>query len=188
MSNIIPYSSYFSQTRTDGSAGTLADALAKATKLPAPTEAGTAAQDDTVTLSAEAQALLDSYLQQASGTQSDETTESFALTPKQQQQLRDILNRYKDAPFTEETLAKIKENIEDAGLGPEQLAAKELIQTINPTNTLLNILSGFDTSFTNEAQSTTATQEAAQKKSQKYVEDIIGYWQSISTTAGVEAS
>lgn len=134
---------------------------------------------DFLDLSPEAQKLLAQI--NGSGNGSDSVSKNgFILTPKQQQQIRDILEKYKDAPFTQETFNQIQNDLKAAGLSPDKLAAVEQIHNFNSTGILLDALNGVDSSanfsdFFNNGD--------AQEKANNYMKQIVSAWQSISTTA-----
>lgn len=119
------------------------------------------------------------YLAQQS-TQSQATTsgdgEHFALTEAQQEQIRKIIEQYKNAPLTEETFAQIQDELTAIGLGADQLAAKEQVSAFNPLQSFLDALSGTSTTLSSEDISASVS-----TKRENYLSDIIDYWASIST-------
>ena len=107
--------------------------------------------------------------------------DNFVLTKEQQTQLTAIIEKYKDAPQTQETFKKIQDDLKKADLDPDMLAAKEQASSFNPTAVLISILSG---NATKDANPSDPKQIAAQYDTQKtnYLKKITSLWQSISTT------
>jgi len=104
---------------------------------------------------------------------------NFILSNKQLKTLNDILAKYKDAPFTEETFNKIQADLKQAGLSPEQLSTQEQIKSFNPTQILLDILNGKQSGSIDPNAERKSTTEA---KAGNYTQRIIQHWQNISTT------
>ena len=136
-----------------------------------------------VKLSSAAQA----YLAKLNGTTSSSTTSSststsFSLTKQQAQKIDDILAKYKDSPFTQETFEKIQDELKAASLSADQLRVKDQVSSFNPTQSLISALNGTDSET---SQPTAATRLAEGKtKAQNYMANIITAWKSISTTVG----
>lgn len=108
----------------------------------------------------------------APGTAAD----GFILTSAEQKQLREIIEKYKDAPLTPETFKQIQEELTAKGIGADQLAAKEQIRGFNSTQIFLDALAGTQTAMGAEQVGA-----AVQTKKENYLTDIIEYWASIST-------
>jgi hypothetical protein len=129
-------------------------------------------------LSPAAQQILSGAASTSSSSGSSSSTQ-FTLTKAQQATIENIINKYKDAPFTQATFTDIENDLKAAGLSPQQLAARDEITSFNPTNVLLGDLSGNYTSITSAA--TTLSNE--QTKENNFLEDIAKLWKSVSTTA-----
>jgi hypothetical protein len=104
----------------------------------------------------------------------------FLLTPQQQQQIGDILAKYKDAPFTQDTYNQIQNDLKAAGLSPDQLALEDQMRTFNPTQILLDALDGVQTD-PNAGNFLSNNNE--QGNADSYMQQIVSQWQSLSTTA-----
>lgn len=103
-------------------------------------------------------------------------TDSFTLNSVEQKQLRDIIAQYKNAPLTQETFDLIQEELTAKGIGAEQLAAKEQVNSFNATQLFLDALNGTQTALSSEQIGA-----SAQTKKENYLTDIIEYWAGIST-------
>lgn len=102
--------------------------------------------------------------------------DSFSLSTVEQKQLRDIIAQYKNAPLTQETFELIQQELTAKGIGAEQLAAKEQVNSFNATQLFLDALNGTQTALSTEQISS-----SVQTKKENYLTDIIEYWASIST-------
>jgi len=139
---------------------------------------------DQVSLSPEAQNFLSGLSSTStSGTTGADSNSNFTLTNSQQQQITDILNQYKDAPFTQATFNQIQNALQKAGLGTDLLSAKDQINSFNPTMDFLNALSGNTTNNSLNSQDPTNIAASEQTKSSNYMNQIYQQWQGISTTA-----
>lgn len=99
---------------------------------------------------------------------------SFLLTTQQQQALTAILQKYQTAPNNQTTFNQIQDELKEAGISPDQLAAKDLQTNLNPTR---NIVLGFaDQSITDFSSPTLASQ---QLKANNYVQQIYNQFQRI---------
>jgi len=107
------------------------------------------------------------------------SSSNFTLTKAQQTAIENIIDKFKDAPFTQATFTEITNALQAAGLSPEQLAAKDEITSFNPTTVLLGDLSGNYTSVPSAAK----TLSNEQTKENNFLQDIEKFWKSISTTA-----
>lgn len=126
-------------------------------------------------LSEAAKAYLVRQTTQSSVTANTDNTH-FALTEAQQEQVRKIVEQYKNAPLTQETFLQIQEELTAIGLGADQLAAKEQVSAFNPISAFLDALNGTSNSVSAEQISTNVA-----TKRENYLSDIIDYWASIST-------
>lgn len=104
---------------------------------------------------------------------------NFTLTGEQQTTISNILAKYKDAPFSQSTFDSIQNDLESAGLGADQLLAKDMINSFSSIGSLVNALNG-NYSSPDSAATTLANE---QTKASNYMQNIIRQWQSISTTA-----
>ena len=99
-------------------------------------------------LSPEAQAYLTSMNGNGSSSSQASTTSStgagIVLSPVQQDKLSAILQKYKDAPYTDATFKAIQRDMSAAGIGADSLAGKAAMRNLNPTSMLLNALAGGD--------------------------------------------
>ncbi len=125
---------------------------------------------DIVDLSPEAQ----SYLDAVTNGQSS----NFTLSSTQLEKLNEILAKYKDAPYTQETFKKIEIDLEAAGLSPDQLAKQEQANAFNPVQTFIDIIAGKQTDITSADDVSAATEQA---KSTNYLKQILQHWKNIST-------
>ncbi len=66
----------------------------------------------------------------------------FTLSKTQQSAIDAILQKYKDQPYTQDTFNQIQADLQQAGLSPDQLAQQQQVKDFNPTQTLINALSG----------------------------------------------
>lgn len=189
MSTINPsLASYLSNlsNNSSGSDTSLADALAgvnKTSNSPTGGAKSAVSSDDMsylLSLSEEARNYLTSQAAKPADDSKDSDAKSFILSIDQQQKLNQIIAKYKDAPFTQATFDAMLEELGDAGLAPDQMAAKDQMRQINPTQSLLDALNGA-TSSTLPGTVDTSGQKA---KGDAYLKAIFNQWESISTTAG----
>jgi hypothetical protein len=133
----------------------------------------------TLDLSPQAQLFLASGGQQANTQTSAFTgSQSFLLKSEQKQTIADIIAKYKDAPFTQETFNQIQDDLEKEGLGAQQLAMIDNATSFNPTQILVEALAGRGSSFNG-----TVNTQAQQAKVDNYMQDIVKQWRNVSTTA-----
>lgn len=132
-------------------------------------------------LSPEAQKYLSSSPQAASSTLPGQQ-QSFTLTAAQREQINQILEKYKDQPFTQETFNKIQDELTQAGLGPQQMSMIDKATSFNPTQILIDALTGRSN---NQSSTSDQTQQA---KVDNYLQQIVGQWKSISTTVNEDGS
>ena len=130
-------------------------------------------------LSPEAQKYLAGSQQSAASTYlSGGGQQSFTLSSKQQAQIAEIIAKYKDAPFTQETYNKIQDELNARGVGANQLAMIDKATSFNPTQILVGALTGKGT------QNDDADGSKAQAKVNNFMQQIVSQWKNISTTAG----
>jgi hypothetical protein len=125
-------------------------------------------------LSPQAQSLLSGNSTSSSGGQSTE----FTLTSAQETQIKNILEKYKDAPLTQATFTEIQNALQAAGLSPQTLGAEDQVKSFNPTNVLLSALNGNYAAV--NSPSVTASNE--QTKESNYMKDIVSAWKSLDTS------
>lgn len=141
------------------------------TVSPSPTSAAS----DTVTLSAEAQAYLDSISKPAAA-----KTTGFTLNDRQKELLTSILAQYADAPFSQETYNLIQYDLQQAGLAPDQLALQEQVRAFSPSQSLMDALNNKDN---NEDMFTQLFgQPVDEEKSNDYMLTVVKQWQALSNT------
>lgn len=176
------YSTLTDDKKTAGNTtASLASALNGDTKSHAATP-GTADVSYLLNLSDEARDYLATQAKNAAAGQTDTSpAEGFALSNAQQEQLDSIIAKYKDAPFTQESFDAMLTEIEQAGLGPQTLAAKDQVRQLNTTQLFLNVMNG-DNNLTFGA-SNNAVQKA---KGEAHLQAIYDQWENISTTASAE--
>jgi hypothetical protein len=162
--------------RSPANVGTLASALQGVT---ANTNTQSPSGAYLLDLSPQAQLYLASNGQQnASSSSTLSGSQSFLLKPDQKQTIADIIARYKDAPFTQETFNQLQDDLEKEGLGAQQLAMIDNAKSFNPTQILVDALAGRSSSF-----SGTASTQSQQGKIDNFMQDIVKQWRAISTTA-----
>ena len=110
----------------------------------------------------------------------------FQLSEKQKQTIQSILEKYKDAPYTQETYQKIQDDLDKAGLSPQKLALEDNAKNFSTTKVLIAALSGQSSDTSTSASSIQADEKT---NGDKYMQDIMKQWKSLSTTvSGTEAS
>jgi len=107
---------------------------------------------------------------------------SFVLSKAQQQQITDIISKYKDAPYTQDTFNQIQNDLNAVGLGAEQMAQKDQTKNFNPTQLLIAYLNG-DFSAADAISKPDET-----GKTNSYMQGIMSQWKNISTTANATTS
>lgn len=152
---------------------------AQTTTLADETSASSAYQ---LSLSPEAQAYIASLNSgSSSSTAASSTSSDITLTSQQAQQIKDIVLKYKDAPFTQDTFNQIQDDLRASGLGADQLAAQQEMSQFNPTSIFLDALNGVDTS--GEVQSSDQLMSDVNSIADSYMKKVQTLWQSVSTTA-----
>lgn len=119
-------------------------------------------------------------LNDTQATQSSSTTQrtGIVLNSTQQQTLADILTKYKDAPYNDATFRLIQQDLDDAGIGADTLAAKQQVKQLNTTLIFLDVLNGGDGSA-----GTIGDSETLKSQAKGYLESVVAQWEKISTTA-----
>lgn len=100
----------------------------------------------------------------------------FALNRHQLKTIDEILAKYKDAPFTQETYEQIQDDLAAANLSPESLSLQDKIKSFNPIGILVNALSG---DFSDAVADGDASLET---KMDNYMAMIVDKWKNVSTT------
>ncbi|MEJ0009708.1 MAG: hypothetical protein WDN72_03805 [Alphaproteobacteria bacterium] len=156
----------------------LADALAQAQSNNSNTDSDSNSAF-TLDLSPDAQ----NYLQQMSSGNgsSAQAGNGFLLSPQQQRTLNSILQKYQDAPFDQATYDSIQNDLQAAGLAPQQLAAQDQMRQFNPVTELVDALSG-KSSGLNPMDFGSSTDENANANS--YMQMVVNQWQGMSATSG----
>lgn len=158
----------------------LASALAAATSATSST--GAANPTDSVNLSPEAKA----YLERMNAIQSVNATSgsTFVLSREQQDLINDIVAKYKDAPYTQETFDAIKADLEKVGLSTKVMAAQDEARNFNPTQFFLDVLNGTDATGSNALEQMLGKTDSAasEEKTKNFLADVLSRWQRISTT------
>ena len=136
-------------------------------------------------LSPDAQNYLSSLSSGTSSTGTSSASDSFTLSSTQQAQLTAIIDKYKDAPYTQATFDDLQNDLESAGLGPDQLNAEQDMNSLNPTEMLLDALNG--TTPTDQSSFTDVSSGNSTRAS-NYIDSILSQWQSVSTTYSASAA
>lgn len=112
--------------------------------------------------------------------------QGFTLNSKQQQAITDILTKYKDAPYTQDTFVKIQNDLNAAGLGASTLTMEDKAKSFNAAQVLINALSGGNADSSNSGVASDSDEQA---KANSYIQNIIGQWKNMSgNSASVTAA
>ena len=114
---------------------------------------------------------------------SSDTSSTFTITAAQQKTIDSILDKYKNAPYTQATFNDIQNDLKTAGLSSDELSAKDQISSFNATSVLMGYLDGSNTSATPVESSSDE-----QTKSTNFMQSVMSQWQSISTTASASTA
>ena len=175
---------------TSTAQSTLTDYLAQAQGKDIGNASSSSGNSYLLDLSAEAQAYLTSGNGSGGGSQGSSTSStgaSIVLSPVEQDKLTAILQKYKNAPYTEATFQNIQKDMSAAGIGADSLAAKAEMRNLNPSAMLLNALNGGDGSVGTVGNSTDiASMETS------FMGKVNSQWQAISsdydsTTGGAKS-
>ncbi len=134
-------------------------------------------------LSPAAQSYLNGNASSSSSTATSGTA-SFTLTKSEQTTLDGILQKYKDAPYTQDTFNQIQDDLASAGLSTSQLSKIDSVKSFNPTVALVDALNGTNFDPTSGVGGTTDEQN----KSTNFINSVQAQWKAISTTAGKTTS
>ena len=131
-----------------------------------------------VDLSPQAQAYLNSQKSTSTPTTSGSASlkANFNLTPAQQKQIDDILAKYKDAPYTQDTFKQIQSDLKAAHLDSDQLSLMDKLKSFNSTQVLIGYLNGVEAAPVNDLS-------GEKDKATNYTQSIMDQWKHISTTA-----
>ncbi len=139
----------------------------------------------TLDLSPAAQELLNAGSSTSSTASSSSGSDTFTLTTAQQNTITAIIEKYKDAPQDQATFDEIQNDLNAAGLSPEQLAAQDQVTSLNPTSMLLDALNG---NYTDPASQSISQSSTEQSKMSQYMQNIITFWQNSSSGSSVSSS
>lgn len=112
------------------------------------------------------------------------TAQKFILDTPQQQAMDDILAKYKNQPFTQATFDQLQDDLEAAGISPDQLAQRQQVQDFNPTMELLGALNDSVTdptyNFATQQKSSSANYDTQKSN---YIQDVIAAFQKVAAAA-----
>lgn len=111
---------------------------------------------------------------------------SFILTKEQQQKITEIIDKYKDAPFTQDTFNQIQNDLDAAGMSPDKLAAKENAKNYNPTMVLIDALNGSNAS--ENGDSGVMNDQQKQTKTDNFMQQIVSQWKDVSKQSSASSS
>jgi hypothetical protein len=129
-------------------------------------------------LSPQAQALVNGTGSINAVNPTSSSSSSFVLSSQQQQAIANILQKYKDSPYTQATFDQIQNDLQAAGLDPQTLSRKDQAQSFNATALFIADLNG-DGSAANAITNPNESQKAS-----NYVQQIISEWKQISGNTG----
>lgn len=104
--------------------------------------------------------------------------EHFHLSPQQRLALASLLEAYKDAPYTQATFDRIQDDMHKAGLGPDQLSARERVSSFSTTAALVDALNGGKGTTPG---SQPVSHDELQKRATHYIQDVVSQWKKISS-------
>ena len=120
----------------------------------------------------------DAYLLQYLSNTANGTNQSFILSDKQKQTITDILTKYKDAPYNQDTFNKIQNDLNAAGLSTTTLSLLDKSKSFSATSVLISALNGGIASGADAGGVPSDTEE--QTKSSSYIQNIISQWKNLS--------
>jgi len=165
---------YYSLTQS-GSAAGAASSSANAKKEAAAAAVAESLSAYMLDLSPTAQKFLNAT------TSTSSAPDSFVLSKEQQARLEDIMEKYKDAPYTQETFNQIQADLQKAGMSPDQLAGQEQAKAFNTTLALLDALSGRTSNMNENAPQNDSEKYDTKKKN--FIQQIISKFQEIAATS-----
>lgn len=104
----------------------------------------------------------------------------FTLSEPQQNMLDTILQKYKDQPYTQDTFNQIQNDLQQAGLSPDQLAAQQQVKDFSPTQVLIDALSGNKASADNGLQNDESKYD---QQKQNFVKGLVDKFKKIAAPA-----
>lgn len=104
--------------------------------------------------------------------------QGFILSSKQRTIISEVVARFADAPYTQETFDLIQDALQQEGVGPNQLSAKYRASSFNSTATLIDALSGGKGKIPG---SVPVSNQELQQRSEQYVSFIAAQWRDIRT-------
>lgn len=121
------------------------------------------------------------FLSNNTNNSSSNNDDTFILSKSQQKKLNAILEKYKDAPQTQETFNTIQDDLKKAGLDPDSLATKDKALSFNSIQVFLDILSGkTDQSDGNSKQNSKDDSDKYQTNKSNYLNTVLDLWKSNS--------
>ena len=123
--------------------------------------------------------------QSKAATPSNSSGNSFVLSAKQKLSLSAVLEKYKDAPYTQETFDAIQDDLQKEGLGPDQLSMHERVNSFNSTASLLDALNGGKGTTPG---STVISDDELSKKATNYIQDVAAQWKKLSVDANKQSA
>lgn len=162
-----------SQSNSGSASSFLSNSLKNSTTSTGTTSSSTT-DGDTVTLSAAAQALL----AKSADSTSTKKDYGFTLTAKQQEQLKAVLERYKDKPQNQANYDAIQKDLKKYRLDTVSMAAKDSAKSFNIKSIMYSILGGKDVS-----NGTTERAQALATKKSAYAVQIVADWKTIREAA-----
>jgi hypothetical protein len=103
-------------------------------------------------------------------------SQSFTLSSKQRQEISEVIAKYKDAPFTQETYNQIQDDLKAKGLSGQQLSMIDKATSFNPTQVLVGALTGKPTADSDPSG------KNAQAKIDNFMSQILSQWKEMSST------
>lgn len=134
-------------------------------------------------LSPEAQQYLAGSAQATTAVALQNDKQTFTLSKTQRAEITAILEQFRDKPFTQDTFNAIQDALTRKGLGPQQLSMIDKSTSFNPTQLLINALTG-----RNAGEAPDLDGSKTKAKVDNYLQQIVGQWKSISTTVNEEGS
>jgi len=123
--------------------------------------------------------------QAQSAAQSSGGSDGFILSAKQRLALSAVLEKYKDAPYTQATFDAIQDDLQKEGLGPNQLSAKTKVSSFNSTAVLVDALNGGKGTTPG---SVVISDEDLSKKATNYIQDVAAQWKKLSADANKQSA
>ena len=128
-------------------------------------------------LSPEAQKYLSGLQQPPAVSQPAVSQDGFALNSQQRLALAQLLDKFKDAPYSQDTFDAIQDELHSSGLGPTQLAAKYRATSFSTTAALVDALNGGNGTTPG---STPVSDADIQSRSEQYMQFIVSEWKKLA--------